>query len=121
MMFVFAYLGSLSTAPGWPIGLMYLTEAAFVIVALFCILLAVRLRRAGKSNNHFDVALLGGISASFGLIMPFELAPFFFNAKGETMLGTVVLIFAYPIVAILFVFLFAKFMKVTRDSFLPLS
>jgi hypothetical protein len=34
------------------------------------------------------VAAAGGISASFGLIMPFELAPFFFGVGGEWMLAT---------------------------------
>ena len=34
MMFLFAYIGSFSTPPGWPFLLMYLTEAALVIATL---------------------------------------------------------------------------------------
>ena len=41
MMFLFAYIGSLSSPPGWPIRLMHLTEAAFVATAFVCFVLAV--------------------------------------------------------------------------------
>ena len=41
MMFLFAYIGSLSSPPGWPIRLMHLTEAVFVATA-FCLLRAGR-------------------------------------------------------------------------------
>jgi tetratricopeptide (TPR) repeat protein len=111
MAFVFAYLGSLSRPPGWPIHLMYLTEAAFVIVALVCALLALRLRRVGTQLRRDMVAAAGGIGASFGLIMPVELAPFFFGVRGEWMLASIVLILVYPFAAALFIFLFWKFMK----------
>jgi len=114
MMFVFAYLGSQSTPPGWPVQLIYLTEAAFITVAFVCVFLAARLRGTGTSDNRDAVAIVGGASASFGLIMPFELAPFFFNARGETMMLTIVLILVYPIAGALFIFLFRKFMNVTR-------
>jgi hypothetical protein len=45
--------------------------------------------------------------------MPFELAQFFFGAKGEIMLGTIVLILVYPVAAFLFVFLFRVGLKTT--------
>jgi tetratricopeptide (TPR) repeat protein len=112
MSFVFAYLGSLNQPPGWPVHLMYLTEAAFVMLAFVCVLLAVRLRRSGTQPKRDMVAAAGGISASLGLIMPFELAPFFFGARGEWMLATITLNLVYPLAAALFIFLFAKFMKV---------
>jgi tetratricopeptide (TPR) repeat protein len=116
MMFVFAYLGSVSTPPGWPFRLIYLTEATFVIAALVCAFLARRLRQTGAQFKRDAVAAVGGISAGFGLIMPFELAPFFFNARGEIMLGTVVLIPIYPIAVILFALGFSKFMKGGRPD-----
>jgi tetratricopeptide (TPR) repeat protein len=112
MALVFAYLGRLNKPPGWPIHLMYLTEAAFVMVAFVCVLLAMRLRRIGTQPKRDMVAAAGGVSASFGLIMPFELAPFFFGARGEWMLATIVLNLVYPLAAALFIFLFWKFMKV---------
>ena len=88
MAFLFAYLGSLNRPPGWPIHLMYLTEAAFVSVTFVCIFLARRLRDTGTQPKRYMVAAAGGISASFGLIMPFELAPFFLGVGGEWMLAT---------------------------------
>jgi tetratricopeptide (TPR) repeat protein len=115
MTFVFAYLGSFNKPPAWPIHLMYLTEAAFVIVAFVCALLARRLRSIGTRPKRDMVAAAGGISASFGLIMPFELAPFFFGVRGETMMATIGLNLVYPIAAALFIFLFAKFMKVDES------
>jgi tetratricopeptide (TPR) repeat protein len=111
MAFVFAYLGSLNRPPGWPIHLMYLTEAAFVIVALVCALLARRVRRVGTQLWRDMVATAGGIGVSFGLIMPLELAPFFFGVRGEWMLASVLLILVYPFAAALFIFLFWKFVK----------
>jgi len=111
MAFLFAYLGSLNKPPGWPIHLMYLTEAAFVVVALVCALLARRLRRVGTQLQRDMVAAAGGISVSFGLIMPFELAPFFFGVHGEWMLATIGLILVYPLAAALFIFLFWKFVR----------
>jgi hypothetical protein len=113
MMFLFAYLGTFNTPPGWPIRLMHATEAGFVVVAFACVLLAASLSRTGTQLKRDIVAVVGGISASLGLIMPFELAPFFFNARGEIMLGTVALILVYPLAALLFIFLFRKFMNPT--------
>jgi hypothetical protein len=111
MMFLFAYLGNLSCSPGWPLHLIYGTEAAFVLVALVCVVLAIVMKGVGTQSKRDLVAFIGGTSASFGLIMPFELAPFFFNAPGEIMLGTIVLIGVYPIAGILFVVLFRKYMS----------
>jgi hypothetical protein len=116
MMFVFAYLGTLSTPPGWPIRLIHLTEAAFVLVALVCVFLATRLRGTEPQLKRDVVALVGGISASFGLIMPLELAPIFFGVHGEWMMATMGLILVYPIAAVLFIFLFRKFMTVAREN-----
>jgi hypothetical protein len=88
MMFLFAYLGQFNTPPGWPIHLMYLTEAAFVIVAFVCVLLATNLKCIETQLRRDMIAGVGCVCASFGLIMPFELAPFFFGAKGEIMMAT---------------------------------
>ena len=60
------------------------------------------------------IAFLGGVSASFGLIMPFELAPFFFHSRGEIMLATIALNLAYLPVARLFVVLLGLFMSPAR-------
>jgi hypothetical protein len=114
MMFLFAYLGSLSTPPGWPVKLMYVTEAALIIAPVACVLLACK--GVGTRLKRDMVAIVGGVSASFGLIMPFELAPFFFEARGEIMLGTVALNLAYPVAAVFFVFLFRKLINVTREN-----
>jgi hypothetical protein len=111
MMFLFAYLGTLNGNTGWPIRLMYATEAGFVIVTVVCIGLAVSLRRQGTQAKRDLVAAVGGISASFGLIMPFELAPVFFGARGEIMLATIALNLVYPVGIALFIFLFRKFMN----------
>jgi hypothetical protein len=62
------------------------------------------------------VAAVGGVSASFGLIMPFELAPFFFDVHGEIMLATMV----YPIAAFLFISFFWKFMNARHVTPPPL-
>jgi hypothetical protein len=114
MSFLFAYLGSLNKLPGWPIQLMYLTEAAFVAVAFMCVLIAVISRGKAKQLWRDAVAVAGGVSASFGLIMPFELAPFFFGARGEWMLATILLNLVYPVAAILLTWGFRKFMNVNR-------
>jgi hypothetical protein len=42
----------------------------------------------------------------FGLIMPFELAPFFFGVRGEWMMATVGLILAYPVAVLFFIWMF---------------
>jgi len=111
MMFVFAYLGKQES--GWPVHLMYQTETAFVAVALTCLVLSPFLKRA---VTCIVAAVIGGISAGFGLIMPFELAPFFFGARGEVMLGSILLIFVYPVVAAFFIVVFLFIMKSTRDK-----
>jgi thiosulfate dehydrogenase [quinone] large subunit len=108
MMFVFAYVASRETPSGWPVHLMHQTEAAFVIVAFVCILLA-RVLRGIAPYELF--AVVGGIGAGFGLIMPFELAPFFFGSSGEIMLGTIALILVYPVAIFLFIRLFLKILQ----------
>src|ERR1700742_1285552 len=110
MMFVFAYLGNQDS--GWPIHLMHQTETALVVVALACLVLSPFPKQAATC---FVLAVIGGISAGFGLVMPFELAPFFFGARGEVMMATVVLILAYPVAVALFVVLFLMIMKPSRD------
>jgi thiosulfate dehydrogenase (quinone) large subunit len=112
MMFVFAYLGSFNKPSGWPLHLIYKTEVAFVIVAFVSALLAINLRTRGTPLMRDVVAFVGGVCASFGLIMPFELAPFFFGAHGEIMLATIALNLVYPIAAVLFTIMFRKFMNV---------
>jgi thiosulfate dehydrogenase (quinone) large subunit len=112
MMFVFAYAGSRETPSGWPVHLMHQTELAFVIVAFICLLLG-RVLRGIVPYGLF--AVIGGIAAGFGLVMPFELAPFFFGARGEIMLGTIVLILVYPVAVALFIFLFLKILQPGRE------
>ena len=113
MMFVFAYIGTLTSPPGsndWPVTLMYVTEAALVLMAFVCLSITGIMRR--KAPIWRDVvAVVGGISAGVGLIMPFELAPFFFHAPGEIMLGTIVLILAYPVLVIPFILGLRKLMN----------
>jgi hypothetical protein len=118
MMFVFAYIAqSMGLSHNeWPLRLIYLTEAAFVIVAFVCVLLAGRLRGTGPQPWRGAVAFVGGVSVSLGLIMPFELAPMFFGVHGEWMMATMVLILLYPIAAVLFTLGFSKFMKGDRQS-----
>jgi thiosulfate dehydrogenase [quinone] large subunit len=100
MSFLFAYLASLATPPGWPVGLMYVTETALVILAFVCVLIAVIARGKGTQFWRAAVATVGGVCAGVGLIMPFELAPFFFHARGEVMLATIGLNLVYPIAVI---------------------
>ena len=116
MTFLFAYLASSSQPSGWPLDLIYVTEKAFVTVAIACVVLALILRRSDSLLMRGVVAVVGGISAGFGLIMPFELAPFFFDVHGEIMMASIALILVYPIAAVLFVFLFWKLMDVTRTT-----
>jgi thiosulfate dehydrogenase (quinone) large subunit len=119
MMFLFAYLASLNEPHGWPIHLMHVAETAFVVTAFICVLLAAFLK--GRTRWQRDlVAFVGGVSTSFGLIMPFELAPFFFDVQGEIMLGTIVLILVYPFAAALFIFLFSSAMSTDRKQPPPL-
>jgi len=112
MTLVFAYLGQFQTPPGWPVHLMHQTEAAFAIVAVICLLLTPFLRMTATS---LPVAFIGGISAGFGTMMPLELAPFFFDVKGEAMLGTILLVFLYPVATGLFIVLFVALSKPARD------
>lgn len=117
MSFVFAYIAMLMgwSNNEWPLlRLIYSTETALVILAFGCVLLAGRLRRAGPQPLCDAVAFVGGVCASVGLIMPFELAPVFFGARGETMMATILLIPFYPIAAILFTLGLSKFMKGDR-------
>jgi thiosulfate dehydrogenase (quinone) large subunit len=111
MMFVFGYLGEKSGTSGWPIHLMYLTETVLIAVAVICGLLAIVMRGTAEQWKRSLVAIAGGLSASFGLIMPFELAPFFFNVSGEIMLGTIALNFFYLPAAFLLHLLLLRFMK----------
>jgi thiosulfate dehydrogenase (quinone) large subunit len=108
MMFVFAYVASRETSSAWPGHLMHQTEAAFVIVAFVCILLAGVLRGIVPYELF---AVVGGTGADFGLVMPFELAPFFFGSSGEIMLGTIALILVYPVAIFLFILLFLKLLR----------
>jgi thiosulfate dehydrogenase (quinone) large subunit len=116
MSFLFAYLGTLSGTPGWPVHLIYASEAVFVVAALVCVFLAIILRGGGTHTKRDVIAIAGGVSASFGLIMPFELAPFFFGSPGEIMMATIALNLVYPIAAVLFVNFFWKFMKGRRRA-----
>ena len=106
MMFVFA--SEANQASGWPVHLMHQTEAAFVAVAFGSVLLGMLLRGI---IPYQVFAIIGGIGAGFGLIMPLELAPFLFGARGEIMLGTVALILVYPVAVVVFILWFLKLLQ----------
>jgi thiosulfate dehydrogenase [quinone] large subunit len=120
MMFVFGMIGQSGGSRDWPVHLMHQTEAAFVIVAAICLMLAIAWKSIGISNGigtealRGVIALVGGVSAGFGLVMPFELAPFFFHSKGEIMLATIGLNLVYLPAAALFILLFARLMRPAR-------
>jgi hypothetical protein len=105
MMFVFAALGN--NASGWPVDLIHQTEQAFIFAAFGSLILGVLLRGIAYQVS----ALVGGVSAGFALVMPFELYPFFFGGRGEVMLGSIVLILAYPVAVVIFVRLFLKILR----------
>jgi hypothetical protein len=111
MMFVFAWLAGKSGSKDWPAHLIYQTEAVFVGLALICFLIAVFYKRM-PGGFKMMVAVVGGISAGFGLVMPFELAPFFFGSRGEIMMASMALILVYPFAAGGFIFLFMWIMRV---------
>jgi len=115
MTFVFAYIGSLTKAHDWSVQLMHQTETAFVIVAAACAVLAVLPRVLLAADRmqpvRIVVAAIGGLCTSFALIMPFELAPFFFGSRGESMMASIALNLAYPVGAGLFIMLFLKITK----------
>jgi thiosulfate dehydrogenase [quinone] large subunit len=110
MMFLFAYLGSLTSPPGWPTRLMYLTQATFIAAAFVCFVLAICWKGTRSHAKRDMVAGIGGIATGFGVLMPLELAPFFFSSRGEIMMATVLLILIYPLAVGLFIALFLKLM-----------
>jgi hypothetical protein len=90
---------------------MHLTEAAFVARAFVCFVLAVKWKGTRSQLKRDTVATIGGIATGFGMIMPLELAPFFFGTRGEIMMATIGLILVYPLAAALFIFLFLRLMS----------
>lgn len=112
MSFLFAYLGTLSEPRGWPVELMHRMEIAFAAVAFACLILAIVFKGRGPSFWRGLIVFAGGVSTSFALIMPFELAPFFFDARGEWMMATILLNLVYLPAAALFIVMFLKSMKV---------
>jgi thiosulfate dehydrogenase (quinone) large subunit len=120
MMFLFGMIGQSSGTRDWPVHLMHQTETALVTVAFICLVLAVVWGSIGVSRGivaalmRSVVALVGGTSAAVGLIMPFELAPFFFHSHGEIMLGTIVLNLAYIPAAAIFILMFSRLMSPAR-------
>jgi Tetratricopeptide repeat len=112
MILVFARL---ATSTGWStdesLRLIYLLEAAFVIVAVVCILLANRLKRVGTRPRRYAVAFVGGVSVGCGLIMPFEFAPMFLGVRAEWMMLTILLELVYPVAIGLSILAFIKFME----------
>ena len=115
-MFVFASIGNGSEPRVWPIHMMHVTEAVFLVSALVCLVAAMFLStKAGPSSFKELVAIVGGISASLGLVMPFELMPFFFHVSGEVMLGTMVFVLFYPIAAVGFWALLRAAMRTKID------
>lgn len=112
MTLVFAYLSSISNPPGWPIHLMHITEAVFCVLAAFCSFVMLN-RPAIFSRRAIEaIAVVGSIALAFALVMPFELAPFFFGARGEIMLATFVLgPIGYVALSVLFIGLSLKLIK----------
>ncbi|CCE09846.1 membrane hypothetical protein [Bradyrhizobium sp. STM 3843] len=109
MMFVFA---SGSQPHVWPVHTIHVTEVVFVASAFACLVAAMFLGTTpGPSLLKELVAVVGGIGASFGLIMPFELMPIFFNVQPGVMIGSTVLIPFYPIAALAFWALLRKAMR----------
>jgi len=109
MTFLFAYLGSLSGSKDWPVHLMHQAEVGFVLTAVGSVLIIVALNIArGPRWLREGVAAIAGVSTSFALIMPLELAPFFFGVRGEIMMVTIALVLVYPIAALGFFFLFRR-------------
>jgi len=98
MMFVFASMGNQPN--NWTEHVMYATEASFVLVAFACLFLG---RQLSETVPYQVIATMGGIGDGFGLVMPFELAPYFFGVRGEWMMATIGLILAYPIVVPFFI------------------
>ena len=123
MMFLFAYIAQAQSAKDWPVGLIRASEAALVATALACLIVALRVRgmRAGPAQEIVRniVAVVGGISAGVGLIMPVELAPIFFGVRGEWMMATMILILVYPVAAVLLILAFYRAMQPTRPPALP--
>jgi thiosulfate dehydrogenase (quinone) large subunit len=110
MTFLFAYLGSLTGSRDWPVDLMHQAETGFIVTAVGCVLLIIVLNGTGRGARWLRdmIAAIGGISTSLALIMPFELAPFFFGARGEIMMMSIALNLVYPIAAIALFFLFRR-------------
>jgi len=81
------------------------------LFALVCFVLAVTWKGTRSQPKRDTVSAIGGIATGFGVVMPLELAPFFFGTRGEIMLATVPLILVYPLAAALFIFLFLKLMS----------
>jgi thiosulfate dehydrogenase [quinone] large subunit len=118
MMFVFAALGSVAGngEKVWPVQLMHLSEGALLGIAFVCLLIALFLNRL-RVSLKVAVALIGGVSAGIGSIMPFELAPFFFGSRGEIMMLTIGLNLVYPVAIGLFILVFMKLTGVTAKDF----
>jgi len=114
MMFLFGYLGWKLSPSGWPVELMHATEKVLLALALTSFALAwfVRPMRTGNTRKAVQtiLAIVGGVSAGIALLMPIELAPFFFGVRGEWMMATMVLILFYPAAAVPFVMLLMKIM-----------
>ena len=115
MIFVFASAGYKSEPHVWPVHMMHVTEAVLVALAMISLVAALFLATVpGQSLLKEFVALVGGVSASIGLIMPFELAPFFFHERGEVMMASILLILLYPPAALAFWALLRKVMQNPR-------
>ncbi len=110
MTFVFGWIAIANGTKDWPVDLIHQTEAVLLGAAFGCFVIAASLTRLPDALKVL-VALIGGISAGVGTIMPFELAPFFFGSRGEIMMMTILLILVYPVAIIGFGLLFAKMMN----------
>jgi thiosulfate dehydrogenase (quinone) large subunit len=110
MTFVFAWIANANGTKDWPVDLMHQTEAALLGVAFVCFVIAGFAKGIPDALKAL-IALIGGIGAGVGVIMPFELGPFFFGWRGEIMMMTLALIVVYPIAIIGFALLLAKMMN----------
>ncbi len=117
MILVFAYVASRFGLKDWPVEWMYAMEAFFVTSAIVCLLMLLRSRSRHKKSHLQLGILIGGICAAFAVVMPLELAPFFFHIGGEIMLATFgIAPFAYVVMSLLCVYLVRKLAPQTHND-----
>jgi hypothetical protein len=88
MTLFFAWIGDKSGSHDWPVGLIRVTEIGFIVAAAACVFVYLKSSWPHKETGRFMLRVLAATATSFALIMPIELAPFFFGVRGEVMLAT---------------------------------